>query len=114
VLQRHPDRLGDRVVADLPGRARPGFVAQAVHPVLGEPPAPLADRVLAQVEPPGDRRIGQAIHGQKDDPSPSRQRLARRLRPHQRLQLCALVRRKGDLDRPAIRHADPPSRSAFL
>ena len=45
-LQGPADRRGDRVVADLPGCARPRRVVEAVEPIPGEALTPLAGGVL--------------------------------------------------------------------
>ena len=56
-LQRPPDGVGDRVVADPARRARPRLVVEAVQALRGKPLAPLADRAPANAQPLGDQPV---------------------------------------------------------
>jgi hypothetical protein len=55
-------------VGDLPGNARPGLIAQAVHAALEEPPPPGADRVRADPQTTRNFQDGVTLSAFQNDP----------------------------------------------
>jgi hypothetical protein len=74
-LQGSTDRLGDRLITDLPRGAGAGLVQEPVDPLPGEALPPTADRVVIDAQPAGDRRVAQPFASQQDDARPHRQGL---------------------------------------
>src|SRR5215217_4120868 len=73
------------------GSTRSRFVEQSVAPLLGEPVAPLTDRVAIQLQPVGEFDIGSTIGGRQHDPGPQSQAGSTLAPPNPALQLGAFI-----------------------
>ena len=96
LFQSAPDDLRDPLIVD---RARsPGarFVVEAIEPMLGKAPTPLADRVGVGTHLLHNRLVLQPIGRRQYDPRPPRQALGRLAAASQTVQLTPLRGRQGD------------------
>lgn len=69
-LQCLPDDLGNLSICNAPGPASAILVRKAFNPMLGKPPAPLANGMLGMAKLGGDFFAGQTIGASQDDPAP--------------------------------------------
>ena len=91
-LERLPQQRHDGVVRDGARPSRAAFIVEA-HEALGaEALAPAADRLAADAEPRGHRRVVQALGAQEHDPGAAHQARGQAARPGQRRQFPARVR----------------------
>ena len=107
LIQGTADDLGDPLIVD---RARsPGtrFVVEAVEPMLGKPPTPLADRVRVGEHLLHNRLVLQPIGRRQHDPRPPRQALGRLAPTSQTVQLTPLRGRQGDRYRRSAHRSFP-------
>ncbi len=96
LFQGEADDLGDPLIVD---RARsPGarFVVEAVEPMLGKAPTPLADRVRVGTHLLHNCLVLQPIGRRQYDPRPPCQTLGRLATASQTVQLTPLRCRQGD------------------
>jgi hypothetical protein len=108
VAQGSADRIGDLVVADLACRAGPWLVKQPVKPVRGKAATPLAGRIGVRAQFDADHLVLQPSRSRQYNARPPRHRLARLLRPGQRLQLPELRRTQLNRNRRLAHHDHPP------
>src|SRR5262245_7786308 len=106
-LQRLSDGGSDLVVTDLTRRARTRLVIQPVHAVTGEPIAPQAGRVSADIQLGRDLLVGQPARRGKHNACPHRHRLRRAMLAGQRCQSLLLGLVQLDRNRPALGHSCP-------
>ena len=68
------DNSRDLIVLDRARAARPGFIRQTLNAFLHKPPAPLADRVLMEIQTSRNLFACQSLGTYKDYPAAIRQR----------------------------------------
>ncbi len=94
-LKRLPQQRHEGLVREAARPSRPVFVVQA-HEALGaEACAPPADRLAADADPLGHRRVVQALGAQQHDPGAAHQARGQAARPGQRLECLARVLADG-------------------
>src|SRR5579875_2369777 len=93
-LQCPADRIGDLIVADLPGGARPRLVIKTIQSKQDQTFPPFANRAAENPKPLRDQAIMSAFGCRQDNTRSQSQSLASRTPPRQRFQLAPLLRRQ--------------------
>jgi hypothetical protein len=105
-LQRPADRVGDLIVADLPGCARPRLVVEPIQPQPSEALAPFANRAPENPQPLGDQAVVPTFGRRQHNTRSQGQRLSSRTPARQRFQFPSLFRRQLNRRCSALCHPD--------
>ena len=108
-LQGRRHHFGDLVVADLPRRARTGFLRQAVQPPLGKTLAPCRHRQAGDVEPVGNGNVAQTLRRKQNNLRPHRIRPGGLPAARPRLQFVPLCLVQLNVNRGSPGHANLPN-----
>ena len=97
-LQRPADRVGDLIVADLPGCTRPRLVVEPIQPQPSEALAPFANRAPENPQPLGDQAVVPTFGRRQHNTRSQGQRLSSRTPARQRFQFPSLFRANSIAD----------------